>query len=161
MESSSKVLLAGVGNTLFSDEGLGPMAVDYIVRHYSVPERLSIVDGGTKGFALVELLSEVEAAVVVDAVRGGMQPGYIYRVELTRGQCPVSPLFSLHQLGLSELVELATMVNRGLTVVLIGMEPQSLSPSMGLSALIRLRLPVLAHMVAEELRRFGIEMERL
>jgi hypothetical protein len=42
-------------------------------------------------------------------------------------------------------------------VVIIGMEPLDMTPGLELSPLVKLRLPLVANLVREELRRFGVE----
>lgn len=65
-----RVLLLGLGNPLYGDDGAGCEAVRLFRRLYRYPDRLQVADGGSLGVALVSWLGSVSAAVILDAAIG-------------------------------------------------------------------------------------------
>jgi hydrogenase maturation protease len=45
-----KILVLGIGNILWADEGFGVRAVEQFHARYRLPENVSLLDGGTQGF---------------------------------------------------------------------------------------------------------------
>jgi hydrogenase maturation protease len=72
------ILVAGVGNVFFRDDGFGPT----VARRLSarpIASRVHVVDFGTRGLHLAyELLEGYDAAILVDTTRRGGQPGTLY-----------------------------------------------------------------------------------
>ncbi len=64
------ILVLGIGNLLMGDEGLG---VHYARRmeQESLPEEVTVLDGGTVGFNLMEALENHEHVIMVDATLDG------------------------------------------------------------------------------------------
>jgi hydrogenase maturation protease len=147
-----RTLVAGVGNILLGDEGLGVHAVRQLLEQ-GLPEGTDAVDAGT---ALGDLLPELggyERLILVDAVRGGGKAGDLYRFEirspddLAGAAAPVS----LHEFGVAEALDQARTL--GLLpprVVLLGMEPACLEPGIGLSEACARALPGLLRRIRAE-----------
>ena len=57
-----QVLLLGIGNVLWADEGFGVRVIETLQKNYTCPENVHILDGGTQGLYLVE---HVEAADIL------------------------------------------------------------------------------------------------
>ena len=53
-----KVLIIGIGNLLWADEGFGVRAVEAMHRLYEWPENVRLMDGGTQGLYLVQHVRE-------------------------------------------------------------------------------------------------------
>ncbi len=160
MQKKGSILIVGVGNILFSDEGLGVRALEYLEKHYHIPEELTLLDGGTMGLTLVDCLADARKVIIVDAIRGGNPPGFVYSLEFKDVPSHIKPLFSLHQLGVNELVGVSKLLHKELDIVLAGMEPMELSPSTELSAVVRLRMPLLAEAIKKEVRKSGVRMRK-
>jgi hypothetical protein len=80
---SARVLVAGIGNIFFADDGFGP-AVLRRLAHEKLPG-VRFEDYGIRGMHLAyELLAGYEAAIVVDAVSRGGPPGTLYVIEHAR-----------------------------------------------------------------------------
>ncbi len=160
MKKKGPILVVGVGNILFSDEGLGVRTLEYLEKHYHIPEELTLLDGGTMGLSLVDCLLDARKVIIVDAIRGGNPPGFVYSLELKEVPSDMRPLFSLHQLGMNEIVGLSRVLHDKLDIVLAGMEPMELSPSTELSAVVRLRMPLLAEVIRKEVRKSGARLRK-
>lgn len=77
----ANVLVLGVGNILLSDEGIGVRVVEALQQRYRVPEGVEMVDGGTCGMDLLDLIAGRDHLILVDAVATGGPPGTVVRLE--------------------------------------------------------------------------------
>lgn len=119
-----KVLVLGVGNILLADEGAGVHAVKELESKYDFPPEVRLLDGGTLGLALMDFLLGVEHLIVVDAVRGGHEPGTVYRLENEALRKSQGFSDSMHQLDLLDTLNMYELVEgkRPATTV-FGIEP--------------------------------------
>ncbi|MCK6683855.1 MAG: HyaD/HybD family hydrogenase maturation endopeptidase [Thermoanaerobaculia bacterium] len=116
-ETSSRVLVLGVGNLLMRDEGIGVHVVRELERE-EWPERITVLDGGTGGFHLLSYLCEHGRIVMVDATMDGEPPGTI-RVLRPRSLTDMPRTLSAHDIGLRDLLESAALLGAKPEVVLV------------------------------------------
>ncbi|MDI6689944.1 MAG: hydrogenase maturation protease [Actinomycetota bacterium] len=60
----------GVGNSLMGDDGVG-IAVLALLKNETLPENVCIIDIGMSSLSLLHALTELDAAIIVDAVDFG------------------------------------------------------------------------------------------
>ena len=102
------MLILGVGNTLFGDDGFGCAVIEYIESHYNLPNNVCLLDAGTgvRKLLFTLCLSPVrpQQLILVDAIDVGRTPGEIF--EIDPAELPVAKLddFSLHQLPTSNML---------------------------------------------------------
>ena len=78
---STRVLVAGIGNVFMADDGFG-VEVARVLGERRLPNGVDVVDFGIRGMDLVFALGEgYDAAVFVDAVPRGEEPGTVFAVE--------------------------------------------------------------------------------
>lgn len=76
-----KVLVAGVGNVLWGDDGFGVEVANRLAS-VDLGESVRVVETGTGGIHLVQhLIDPVDALVVIDAVDHGRPPGTVMVIE--------------------------------------------------------------------------------
>ena len=65
-----KVLLLGIGNLLFGDEGIGVHFINYIGKkyHFEGENTLAIIDGGTLAQRLIPIMVEYDEIIIVDTI---------------------------------------------------------------------------------------------
>lgn len=80
-DTLTPVLILGVGNILFTDEGIGVQAVNHLRDHATLPPGVELLDGGTLGGRLMDAIMSCRRLIVLDAVLGNGKPGDIYRLE--------------------------------------------------------------------------------
>jgi hydrogenase maturation protease len=126
--TDNRILVLGIGNILWADEGFGVRAVEEFHRRYAVPDNVTILDGGTQGLYLVNFLEEADCLIVFDAIDYGLEPG---RLNLVRDE--EVPRFtgakkmSLHQTGFQEVISAADLLGRcPKHLALIGCQPLDL-----------------------------------
>ncbi len=110
---TARVLVAGIGNIFFGDDGFGPEVARRILAHpQNLPTDVTVIDYGIRGMHLAyELLDGYDALVIIDTVPGhGAAPGEVTVLEVDaddlgqaefdpHGMNPVAVLASLDSLG--------------------------------------------------------------
>lgn len=128
--------IVGVGNVLMGDDGAGPAAVEAL-RRAGLADRADLFDAG---LAFSEVLCELEPhrpLVVIDAVRGGGEPGSIYRLglaDLDAGRAGMAGAYSLHELSVLPALRMEALAGRVFEdVTIFGIEPAQVAWGEGLS----------------------------
>lgn len=154
-----RVLVLGIGNLLWADEGFGVRAVEALHQRYATPDHVSIVDGGTQGLYLLDQVCSCSRLLVLDAIDFDLAPGAL-RV-LRDDEVPVwaDQVLSLHQASFQELLSLAHLRERfPERVTLIGVQPAVLDDLGGsLSPPVRARIDEAVALAVRELAAWGIE----
>jgi hydrogenase maturation protease len=158
---SSPLLILGLGNVLLRDDGVGSAAVAALVDRYETPNRVSVLDGGTLGLALLPYLEDASSVILVDAVRADAPPGTLVRLAGDDVGPAVATRLSPHQIGVADLLDGAHWRDRYPSrVLLLGIVPESLDLEVGLSPCVATALPRLVECVVEEARACGFEFSR-
>lgn len=125
---TTNILVLGIGNVLWADEGFGVRCVERLAQTHSFPANVSLLDGGTQGLYLLPFLEEADSLLVFDAVDYGLEPGLLKIVE--GDEVPSflgAKKMSLHQTGFQEVIATAQLMgycpNK---LVLIGCQPEEL-----------------------------------
>jgi hydrogenase maturation protease len=116
-------VVLGLGNTLHSDDGIGPQAIERLRSDPRVPEDVALIEGGTLGLELLTYIWDCSYLLVLDAVDVGQLPGTLVRMSSEELQT-LPGKGSVHQLGVADLlVALRVLAQRQPTVVLLGVQP--------------------------------------
>ena len=151
--SPGRVVVLGVGNLLLSDEGVGVHVANKLM-DMDLPPEVDVVEGGTDGFRLMNVVTGAARLIVVDAIKGGGPPGSIYRFDLE--DAPTYPdeyKTSVHQIGILEVVHLSALIGEAPETTIIGVEPKSLEMGMELSPEVEAKVPRIIELVLEEVKR--------
>jgi hydrogenase maturation protease len=126
--SGDNLVVLGIGNVLWADEGFGVRAVEALAQRWRFAPQVQLVDGGTQGLYLLPLVQSATRLLILDAVDYGLPPGTLKRVE--NDDVPRflgARKMSLHQTGFQEVLMLAQMTaSFPREVVLIGCQPEEL-----------------------------------
>ncbi|MDH3974589.1 MAG: HyaD/HybD family hydrogenase maturation endopeptidase [Deltaproteobacteria bacterium] len=128
-----KILIAGLGNTLLGDEGVGVKIIESLEKRVHLPQNISLLDGGTAGYTLIDCMKDYEKVILIDAVRGGARPGTVYRLSFDDIIRRPELKLSGHQIDLPEVLMLAKQLGELPQIVLIGIEPENMEYGMELS----------------------------
>jgi len=140
MNSTSPFLIAGIGNWLLTDDGVGIHAVRELEQQ-PIPG-VWMVDFGTAILHALAHLESAERVLLIDAVKGGRPPGTIYFFEAT-GNRETSAPFSIHSLGWREALRFLSPGKTPPAITVLGVEPASLAYGIELSPTVRAVLPEL------------------
>jgi hydrogenase maturation protease len=152
------VAVIGIGNVLMGDDAAGPCMVKMVEAQCLLPERVTLLDGGTAGLALPGLMEEYGAVIVVDTVHTGAAPGTVHRYDREALlSTPGSRALTPHDPGLRDALLLSELTGNNLPdLVLIGVVPEQTAAGVGLSPAVRDAMDTLVHAVVAELARLGV-----
>lgn len=151
--SPKNIVILGIGNILLSDEGVGVHVANELMK-MELPPNISVVEGGTDGFRLLNVITEADRLIVIDAVKGGAASGSIYRFDIDEVKnVPSGFKTSVHQIGILEVIDLSGLIGKTPYTTVIGIEPKSLEISMELSPEVKEKVPRVIELVIEELKR--------
>lgn len=119
---AQRILVLGVGNVLLRDEGVGIRALRELQARYDFPANVRLVDGGVLGLSLMGTMMEADRVVVIDAVRGGDEPGTLYRFDWDHKPEHIQYKDSLHQIDLMETMGALPLVCDPPKVTVLGVE---------------------------------------
>lgn len=125
---TENILILGIGNLLWADEGFGVRCVEMLNARYGFPDRVQLVDGGTQGMYLVQHVQHADILIVFDAVDYGLPPGSlkVVRNEDVPKFMGVKQM-SLHQTGFQDVLALAEFTGQfPRELLLIGVQPEAL-----------------------------------
>ncbi len=104
----ARVLILGVGNILFGDDGFGPEVIAYLARRFAFAPDICAMDVGTGArkvlFTVALSDARPQEILVVDAVDWGHKTGDV--LEIPVESLPLTKVddFSLHQVPTSNLL---------------------------------------------------------
>lgn len=158
-----RVLILGIGNILWADEGFGVRAVEAFHCAYETPDAVTLMDGGTQGLYLVQHVQEADGLIVFDAVDYGLAPGTL---KLVRDE--EVPKFtgakkmSLHQTGFQEVLSAAELMGAYPSkLLLIGVQPLDLEDWGGpLTEPAAAQIEPAIQAAAAELENWGLSVHR-
>jgi len=139
-------LVLGIGNLLMGDEGVGVRAVETL-QALTWPDDVTLVDGGTGGFHLLEYLRRYDRIVMIDATMDG-QPAGTVSVIRPRFASDFPRALTAHDIGLRDLVEAAQLIGPLPPIDLVTVSIAEIRPmTLMLSPVVAAALPVVRQVV--------------
>jgi len=156
------VLIAGIGNILLGDDGVGPYVARLLAAHYEFDPGVEIADLGTPALDLIDQISGRDAVILVDSITVDCAPGAIllYRKPDIMRVCP-STRIDPHSPALVETLlsaELFSIAPRD--VLLIGIVGASYDSGCRLSPSVVASIPPVIAKIRSELDRLGVTHHR-
>jgi hydrogenase maturation protease len=138
------ILVLGIGNLLWADEGFGIRALERLHAGWRFRPGVRLLDGGTQGLYLLPYVEGCRKLLILDAVDYGLVPGTLKVVKDDDVPAFMGvKKMSLHQTGFQEVLSVARL--RGWnpeSVTLIGCQPEILDDYGGsLSDTVKARMP--------------------
>ena len=158
-----QVLILGIGNLLWADEGFGVRAVEELHRTYEFPDNVKLLDGGTQGLYLLDHVTSADILVIFDAVDYGLEPGtMVLREDADVPSFLGAKKMSLHQTGFQEVLASAELLGKAPAhLFLIGVQPVELEDYGGsLRPRVKAQIPPAMEAAGGYLARHGIEARR-
>ncbi len=148
METSPRILIAGIGNIFFSDDAFG-CEVARRLSQRQWPPGVHVADFGIRGIDLAYALTDgCEFAILIDAMPRGGKAGDLYVVEPELGEPDsdvdaAAPLWDAHTINPEKVLRLAGSFGGQIAkVIVVGCEPVLFDESADIQA--GLSPPILA-----------------
>ncbi len=127
-DPQAEVLILGIGNLLWADEGFGVRCVEDLSARWQLPRAVRALDGGTQGLYLLPHVQCAKRLIVFDAVDYGLEPGSVRVV--ADDDVPRflgAKKMSLHQTGFQEVLASAALIGAmPERLMLFGVQPEEL-----------------------------------
>ena len=152
-----KPLILGVGNILLADEGVGVEVVQMLEKHAEFQPHFDLIDGGTCGMELLDCMANREHIFIIDAVLANKAGGEV--IVLKDEQVPTffSRKISPHQLGICDVLSALMLTDEfPKNLCLIGIQPDSLEPVIGLSDKVKNALPQVFQRLSQQIEAYGL-----
>ncbi len=145
-----RTIVLGLGNILMRDDGIGVRVIETL-RERELPPGVELIDAGTGVYSLIYELEDAELLIVVDAVRGGGEPGTVYRIPGDELQGFGGEALSVHDIRFPEVVSILAEQGHHPEMVVFGVEPASTEMGMELSPEVEAVLDRVADLIVSEL----------
>lgn len=137
-------LVLAVGNLLLNDDAIGLRMLEALQADPAFPhDRAELVDGGTQGLALLGVIADRPAILLLDAIRRGGTPGTVYVLDVGAALgMPLETADTAHEGGSGQLLALARFTgDLPSRVTVVGVEPEVVDTGLGLSPAVTAALP--------------------
>lgn len=146
-----RILIAGVGNIFFGDDGFGS-EVSRRIPVGELPEDVVNVDYGIRGMHLAyDLLEQTDSLVLVDAIPDRGEPGHLRSFHVTESDLTAGE-FDPH--GMNPLAVLSLLGTIGARLpprtIVVGCQVQSVEEGIGLSPVVAAAVDDAVELVLEE-----------
>ncbi len=155
MMKNKKITVLGIGNLLYSDEGVGIHVLPLLEEKLAKYDNVEAIEGSTDGMRLLGTIEETEYLAKVDAVNAGKEAGTI--ITLVDDEIPAyfGIKMSIHQLGFQEVLSAAKLRQTyPKQMVLFGIQPASLSLGLELSPIVQAQLPCVVEQVVHQVEKW-------
>ena len=156
-ENNEHIMILGVGNILFTDEGFGVRVIEKLQERYVIEGNVSIVDGGVLGLNLLGTINEADRLIVIDAIRNRGNPGDFHRLEGDAIPARVRMKNSLHQVDFLEALTMCQALDKVPETVILGVEPEDIiTLSLEMTPVVAEKVEPMIERVLAELQQLGI-----
>lgn len=151
------IALIGIGNILFSDEGVGCFASSFIDANYTFNSAVDIIDGGTLGYRLMDYYTQYDEVIIIDTISANAACGTIYSV-------PADELLGLgnykqtaHEVEVVQMLEICSILGSVANVTVVGIVPQNIECTfIGLTPQVDKNFDKLIDTVLKKLENLGV-----
>ncbi|KEF37297.1 hydrogenase maturation protease [Schinkia azotoformans MEV2011] len=155
-KQTNKISILGIGNTLYSDEGVAIHVLPLLENALAGFENVEIIEGATDGMRLLGPVEEADYLLIIDAINAGEAGGTL--ITISNDDIPqyFGVKMSIHQVGFQEVL-FASKIRDKLPneMVMIGVQPESLALGVELSDPVRTVLPDLVIAVVEQVKKWS------
>ncbi|OPY89694.1 MAG: Hydrogenase 2 maturation protease [Syntrophaceae bacterium PtaU1.Bin231] len=161
MVDEKLITVLGIGNILLRDEGFGVHFVRWFSERYRCPDRVRIVDGGTLGYGLLDIICSSSHLFVIDVIKLDDQPGSVYRFTKREMETRMPPPTSAHEVSFPDVLFKAELLDESPETVFLCVVPRDFAEmGMEMTPEMKERFPVVESMLLREFEALGVRLER-
>lgn len=155
--------ILGLGNILLQDEGFGVHFLNWFAERYGLPEQVKLIDGGTLGFGLFDIITSCRNILVIDVMKIDDEPGSIYRFTQQEMDLAHPPATSAHEVEFADILCKAELIDLAPAAVFLCIVPQQYDAHnlrMGMTPLMHERFADMETFLLKELDALDIHPVR-
>ena len=161
-EKKEKVTILGVGNILLRDEGFGVHFISWFSQRYKPSEDVSIIDGGTLGYALIDIICSCDNLIVIDVLKAKDIPGSIYRFNTEEMQAHMPPPTTAHEVTFFDVLFKVELMDELPETLFLCIVPQDYGDmNLEMTSLMLEKFPVMEKFLLEELSKLNVTLEKI
>jgi hydrogenase maturation protease len=153
--NKKQIKILGIGNTLFSDEGVGVHLLDHLYEALPKADNIEIIEGATDGIKLLQYVEDADYLIMLDAINADEEPGTIIVLKDEDVPRYFGHNMSVHQMGVQDLVY-ASYLRDTLPdeMYLIGVQPKCLEIGFELTDVVQKCVPELVDIVIKQVEEW-------
>ena len=159
-----KILILGIGNILFGDEGIGVHMINYLEEKYNFkgPHQVDLIDGGTLAQRLIPIIVEYDKVFIFDCVdvdEGNIGDVYFFDF-LDVPEC-VTWQGSAHEVEMLQTLEMIYMMGDLPETKIIGVVPYVIGEdtTFSLTDEVVKASKLMEKILIDNLKKLGVEVE--
>lgn len=156
-----KILVLGIGNLLFGDEGIGVHFINYMGEKYRFESehQLDLVDGGTLAQRLIPIIVEYDKLIIIDTINAkGVKAGEVYFFDFDVVPDAVDWQGSAHEVEMLQTLNMMDLVGDRPQTMIMGVVPTVIEATeFSLSKGVADAVPLMEKTLVEYLNTLGIE----
>lgn len=121
-----KILVLGIGNLLFGDEGIGVHFINYMGEKYDFDgeHQVDIIDGGTLAQRLIPIIVEYDKLIIIDTINApGVKAGEVYFFDFDAVPDAVDWQGSAHEVEMLQTLNMMDLVGDRPQTMIMGVVP--------------------------------------
>jgi len=130
-----KILVAGIGNPLMSDEGVGGFLIGKLKEYQEDFPDVEFTDAGSGGMNLLHKINSRRKVILIDCAKMGTPPGTIKRFTPEQAES-IKKLthYSLHEADILKVLDISEKLGeKPQEVIIFGIEPANIAQGQKLS----------------------------
>jgi hydrogenase maturation protease len=124
MNEHKFITVLGLGNILLKDEGFGVHFVKWFSERHRFGEAVQILDGGTLGYRLLDIITSTSHLIVVDVIKVDDEPGAIYRFTKEEMMLRMPEPTTAHEVEFPDVLFMAELAGESPEVTFLCIVPE-------------------------------------
>ena len=147
---------------MFNDDGIGVYASSYIEKNYTIPENVSLFDGGTFGFSLMPYFQEYDYVLLISTTSVGEHSGAVSHFSIEEMMAQGTTRQSPNEVELLMMLEICSFLDEDMAKVdIVSMKPDDILPvDANLTGVVKEKFPKLIDKILEVLASHDIVLEK-
>jgi hydrogenase maturation protease len=160
MTQRNLVTVLGIGNILMGDEGFGVHFVRGFAQRYRETNEVRIIDGGTLGYALLDIICSCDHLIVIDVLKVQDTPGSIYRFNKEEMELHMPPPTTAHEVTFPDVLFKSELLGESPDTIFLCIVPQDYKDlRMEMSPFLYDKFADMEKLLLAELAKFNIKLE--
>lgn len=159
-----KILILGIGNILFGDEGIGPHLAHLIEEKYdlrSEEHEIDVLDGGTLAQRLIPIITEYDQVLIIDCVNvddGNI--GDVYSFDFDKVPDYITWNGSAHEVEMLQTLQMIELMGDLPPIKIVGVVPYVIgeNSTFSMTQEVLEASKTMEHSILEYLKSFDVEV---